>query len=116
MDSIKFSTVDEYISSFPEPTAKKLTQIREIVKKLAPGAKEIISYNMPAFKMRKILLYYAGHSHHIGFYALPKVYDEFKKEMSKYKTGKGSIQFPLNEELPMDLIKRIIEYKIPMVS
>ena len=105
--------VDSYISGFPPEIQKKLKQIRTLIKKTAKGAEENISYGMPAYKYnRKVLVYFAAHKSHIGFYATPTASEKFKKELSVYKTGKGSIQFPLDEPLPIDLIKRIVEFRI----
>jgi len=117
MDNKKvYSTIDQYISDFPEPIASKLIQMRAIIKEAAPDATESISYNMPAFKQKKVLAYFAGFKNHIGLYAMPTTNHLFKDQLSDYKTGKGSIQFPLNKELPAQLIKQIIQFRLSEVQ
>lgn len=108
-----FKNVDEYIESFPPGTQDKLIKVRTAIRKAAPGAEESISYGMPAYKLNsKPLVYFAGFSKHIGFYATPTGHSEFKEELSKYKQGKGSVQFPLNTPLPLDLITRITKFRV----
>lgn len=110
--SKRFKTIDEYIKTFPKNVGEKLEIIRNIVKKNAPGAVETISYNMPAFKMNGILLYFAGYENHIGLYPYPSVTSAFKNELSKYKTGKSTIQFELNKKLPVGLITKIVKFRV----
>ena len=104
-------SIDEYISGFPEETQKLLLQIRAIIKAAAPDAMETISYGMPAFKTRKILVYFAAHKNHIGFYPTGSGIAAFKEELSAFNHSKGAIQFPLNQPLPVDLITRIVQYR-----
>lgn len=105
--------VDEYISSFPKETQKYLKQIRAAIKKAAPNAEEGIGYKMPAYKLNsRPLVYFAGYAKHIGFYATPTGHNEFKKELSVYKEGKGSVQFPLDEPLPIALITKIVKFRV----
>src|SRR5688572_8052392 len=93
----KAANVDAYINNFPENVQQHLTQIRGIIKKSAPQAVESIAYGMPAYKMNgKPLIYFAAFQHHIGLYATPSGHEAFAKELSNYKQGKGSVQFPLN--------------------
>ncbi len=106
------SDVDSYISSFEGSTQKYLKQIRSAIKKLAPGAEEYIGYQMPAYKLNGPLVYFAGFANHIGFYATPTGHEKFKKELSGYKTGKGSVQFPLDEPLPLPLIEKIVKFRV----
>ncbi|ASS48663.1 MAG: hypothetical protein A3D31_07085 [Candidatus Fluviicola riflensis] len=109
----ELKTIDEYNVTFPEDVVERMEQIREIVRKQAPEAVESISYGMPAFKLNgKPLVYYAGYKHHIGFYATPTGHTEFTEELSKYKQGKGSVQFPLDKPLPLDLIQRIVVFRV----
>lgn len=104
--------IDTYIRTFPETTQVLLQQVRAAIIQGAPEATELISYQMPAFKSYgKVLVYFAGFKNHIGFYAMPSGHVEFKNELSKYKQGKGSVQFPINEPLPLDLITSIAEYR-----
>lgn len=112
MDAKKYNSINEYIADFPENVAVILTKIRSCIKESAPNSEETISYNMPAFKQKKVLVYFAAYKNHIGFYALPSGNEAFQKEISKYKTGKGSIQFPLNQEIPYDLIKKIVVFRV----
>ena len=105
--------IQEYIVAFPETTQEKLRQIRKIIKENAPEAEETISYAIPTFKLNgKALVHFAGFKNHIGFYALPTGHEAFKKEFSIYKTGKGSVQFPLDKELPAALIARVVKFRI----
>lgn len=108
----KYKTIDEYINDFPEEIRKILNDIRAAIQKIAPQASETISYNMPAFKTTKVLVYFAAYKNHIGFYALPSGNHSFQKELSNYKTGKGSVQFPLNQEIPIELIKKIVAFRV----
>jgi uncharacterized protein YdhG (YjbR/CyaY superfamily) len=106
-------TVDSYIKSFPEDVQVLLQQIRAIIRENAPEAEESIAYQMPAYKSAgKPLVYFAGYKNHIGFYATPSGHSIFEKELSKYKQGKGSVQFPLDKPLPFDLIARIVRYRM----
>jgi len=110
---IQFKNVEEYIISFPADTRKKLEQIRKIIRREAPDAEESISYGMPAYKTnKKHLVYFAGYSKHIGFYATPAGHSAFAEELSEYKQGKGSVQFPLDKPLPLDLIRQITRFRV----
>jgi uncharacterized protein YdhG (YjbR/CyaY superfamily) len=110
---IHFISVDEYIKSFPEETQVILNQIRDTIKRAAPEADESISYGMPAYKMyTRPLVYFAGYKRHIGFYATPSGHSEFAAELSKYKQGRGSVQFPLDAPMPLDLIARITKFRV----
>lgn len=104
--------VDEYIASFPADVQKRLKIIRTAIQKVAPEAEESISYQMPAYKFHGVLVYFAAFKNHIGFYATPSGHEAFQKELSKYKTGKGSVQFPLDQALPIDLITQIVQFKL----
>jgi uncharacterized protein YdhG (YjbR/CyaY superfamily) len=105
--------VDDYIKSFPENVQVRLNQIRAIIKKNAPEVEESFAYKMPAYKTNgKPLVYFAGFDKHIGFYATPTGHSQFAKELSKYKQGKGSVQFPLDIPLPLDLISRIVRFRV----
>ena len=108
----KYKTVDEYISEFKGESRKRLTQLRTLVRKTAPHAEERIGYNMPAYSLNGPLVYFAAYGNHTGFYATPTGHKAFAKELSAYKEGKGSVQFPHDEPLPVDLIKRIVEFRV----
>lgn len=108
-----FKSVDEYIQAFPNEVQMILNKIRNIIISKAPEAIESISYGMPAYKTNgKPLVYFAGYKKHIGFYATPTGHSEFANELSKYKQGKGSVQFPINQSIPYDLIERIIDFRV----
>lgn len=108
-----YKTVDEYIRSFPNDIQIVLEKVRETIKKKAPDAVESIAYGMPAYKTNgKPLAYFAGYKKHIGFYATPTGHTAFADELSKYKQGKGSVQFPLDKPIPYELIKRIVTFRV----
>ncbi len=104
--------VDEYIKGCPAALQKRLNEIRNAILKAAPGAEERISYQMPAYYLRGILVYFAAHKDHIGFYPTASGVEAFKKELSQYKYSKGTIQFPLNKPFPFDLITRIVIFRV----
>jgi uncharacterized protein YdhG (YjbR/CyaY superfamily) len=108
----KFSTIDEYHSAFPHEVQDMLEAMRTTIKLAAPQAEEVISYNMPAFELNGILVYYAAYKKHIGFYPTPSATTVFKAELEAYKTSKGAIQFPIDKALPVDLVKRIVEFRV----
>ena len=108
----KFKTVDEYLNQFTGGALRALKQMRATIKKAAPQAEEVISYNMPAFKLNGVLVFYAAYKEHIGFYPTPSGIAAFKKELSAYEGAKGSVQFPLNEPLPLELITKIVRYRV----
>lgn len=110
--SVVPKNVDEYIATFPQDVQLRLEQIRQIIKKAAPAAEELISYQMPAYKYHGVLVYFAGYKNHIGFYATPTGHDAFKKELAVYKQGKGSVQFPHEQPLPLALINRIVKFRV----
>lgn len=108
-----FTNVDEYIQEFEGETRDRLVAIRKLICDSAPEAVESISYGMPAYKVNgKPLVYFAGYKSHIGFYATPTGHKAFEKELSKYKQGKGSVQFPLNEPLPAKLVQEIVLFRL----
>ena len=105
--------VEKYILQFPEDVREILRRIRKLILTNAPGAEESISYGMPGYKLnKKPLVYFAGFKNHIGFYATPSGHSEFSKELSGYKQGKGSVQFPLGLPVPYDLIERIVKFRV----
>src|SRR6185503_601004 len=104
MAKTDFKSIDGYIKTFPEDVQSVLQTVRETIKKAAPDAVEAISYQMPTFKLNsKNLVHFAAWKNHIGFYATPSGNEAFKKELSKYNGAKGSVQFPLNEPMPLEL-------------
>jgi len=109
----KPANIDEYISAFPKDIQKLLQQIRNTIKKAAPKAEECISYGMPAFALNgKKLVYFAGYKNHIGFYATPTGHKAFKEDLSVYKQGKGSVQLPLDQPMPLKLITQIVQFRL----
>jgi uncharacterized protein YdhG (YjbR/CyaY superfamily) len=109
---IKFKTVDEYFSALSPDAKNILKQVRNTIKQAAPQAPEVISYNMPAVKMHGILVYYAAHTEHIGFYPTASPIEVFKDELSTYKCSKGAIQFPIDKPMPLDLISKIVRFRV----
>lgn len=103
--------IDEYIAGFPQDVQEILEKTRATIRAAAPEAKEKISYGMPAFTLHGNLVYFAAFKSHIGFYPIPSGIEQFKKELSVYKQGKGSIQFPLDEPIPYELIGRIVKFR-----
>lgn len=111
MQSIKFRTVDDYLTSFPEPVLLKLESLRAAIRKAAPDAVEIISYNMPAYKQHGVLVYFAGYKNHIGLYPTASGIRAFERDLSSYKFSKGAIRFPLDQRLPLALVTRIVKFR-----
>lgn len=110
---IKPTTIDEYITAFPPEIQALLQLIRLTIKDAAPDATEIISYAIPTLKLNgKNLVHFAAFRNHIGFYATPTGHDAFKEELSHYKQGKGSVQFPLDQPMPLELIKKIVKFRV----
>ncbi|MFN2282108.1 MAG: iron chaperone [Anaerolineales bacterium] len=109
-DSLK--AVNDYIAGFPPDVQHKLTLLRNLIQDLAPEASEKISYGMPTFYLHENLVHYAAYAKHIGFYPTPSGITHFEKELSPYKHAKGSVQFPLDQPLPTDLIERIVRFRV----
>lgn len=108
----KPQTIDDYLKGFPPAVKKKLQEIRQVIKKAAPDAEECISYQMPTFRLHGNLVHFAAWKEHIGFYPIPSGIKAFEKELSVYKQGKGSVQFPFDEPLPVKLITDIVIYRV----
>jgi uncharacterized protein YdhG (YjbR/CyaY superfamily) len=110
---IDYKSVDDYIKTFPKDIQSLLENVRQLIIKNAPKAVESISYGMPAYKTNgKPLVYFAGFKNHIGFYATPTGHSEFSEELSKYKQGKGSVQFSFDKPIPFDLIEKIVMFRV----
>ncbi len=115
MSAIKITppkNTDDYIRQFPEKQQAALEQIRKTIKAAAPAAEEVISYQMPAYQLNGMLVYFAGYENHVGFYPTPSGIEAFKKELAVYKGAKGSVQFPIDQQLPLGLIKKIVQFRI----
>jgi uncharacterized protein YdhG (YjbR/CyaY superfamily) len=105
-------TIDEYIAGFPREIREMLEKIRTTIRKAAPEAEEAIKYRMPTFTLKGNLVHFAAFKKHIGFYPTPTGTEEFQKELSVYKGGKGSVRFPLDKPIPFDLISEIVKFRV----
>jgi uncharacterized protein YdhG (YjbR/CyaY superfamily) len=113
MEKQKFSTIDEYISAFPEDIQDSLQEMRRTISEAAPEAKEAISYQMPTFRFNgRNLVHFAAFKKHIGFYPAPSGIEAFADELLPYDVSKGTIRFPLDRPLPLDLVKKIVAYRV----
>ena len=104
--------IGRYIAQFPREVQEKLRTLQSAIREVVPDATEKISYGIPTFYKGKNIVHYAAFRNHIGFYALPSTNGVFADELAGYKTGKGSVQFPLDEDLPVELIKKLVQYRI----
>jgi uncharacterized protein YdhG (YjbR/CyaY superfamily) len=112
MQTNSATDIDSYIADFPKEVQKLLQQLRSTIIKAAPGAKEIIKYAIPTFYLNGNLVHFAGYKNHIGFYPAPSGIKKFEKELAQYKGAKGSVQFPLDAPLPLDLVKKIVAFRV----
>jgi len=114
MDANKaqYSNIDAYIATFPTDVRVKLEQLRHAIQQAAPLATEVISYNMPAFKGNKVLVYFAAYKNHIGFYPTAKPMVVFQEKLTEFKTSKGAVQFPLNQEMPLKLVAEMVKFRV----
>ncbi|MDO8899046.1 MAG: DUF1801 domain-containing protein [Bacteroidales bacterium] len=108
----KVTDIESYIAGFPEHTQLKLQQIRNAIREAAPDAAETINYQMPTFQLHGNLVHFAGYKMHIGFYPAPSGIAAFETELTPWSYAKGSVQFPLNEPLPLELIQRIVSFRV----
>jgi uncharacterized protein YdhG (YjbR/CyaY superfamily) len=108
----KVNSIDEYIKGFPPDIQKLLQQVRATIKKAAHDAEETIKYAMPTFTLNGNLVHFAAFKNHIGLYPTPNGIEAFKKELSVYKGAKGSVQFPLDQPMPLELISKIVKYRV----
>ncbi|MGH9977451.1 MAG: iron chaperone [Nitrososphaeraceae archaeon] len=108
----QFKTIDEYVETFPKDVQSILEKIRQTIRKAAPGAVEVISYQIPTFKLNdKNLVHFAALKNHVGFYPTPSGIEAFKKVLSQYKGAKGSVQFPIGKPIPYDLLEKIVIFR-----
>lgn len=105
-------TIDDYIAGFPGDVQEILSRIRKTIHKAAPGAQEAIKYQIPTFTLHGNLVHFAAFQRHIGFYPTPSGIARFRKELAGYESAKGSVQFPLNQPIPLDLIARIVKFRV----
>ena len=109
----RFATIDDYIETFPKDVQKLLQGIRRTVRKAAPKAVETISYQMPTFKLNgRFLVSFAAWKHHVSMYPIPFGTDAFKKKISEYKAAKSTVQFPLDEPVPYDLVRQLVTFRV----
>jgi uncharacterized protein YdhG (YjbR/CyaY superfamily) len=104
--------IDEYIAGFPEDVRQLLEEMRSTIQKAAPKAEETIKYGIPTFVLNGNLVHFAAYTNHIGFYPAPRGVPEFKKAISPYEAGKGTLQFPLDKKLPLALIGKIVKFRV----
>ena len=109
---VGFTSIDEYIATFPEEIQKILEELRATIKASAPDAQEKISYQMPTFTLKGNLVHFAAFKNHIGLYPTPSGTQAFKRELSIYQGAKGSIKFPIEEPLPLELIRKIVKFRV----
>ena len=107
-----YKTIDEYIATFPENIQSILQELRQTIKDAAPQAEEVISYQMPAFKLNGILVYFAAFKNHISFFPTASAIEAFKEELSDYETSKGTVRFPLDKPIPLDLVRKMVCYRV----
>ena len=112
VSKLKPTTIEEYINAAPAEVQEKLYQLHECISKAAPGAREELKWRMPAYSYQKILVTFAVFKYHIGFYPMPTAIQAFAKSLTKYKTAQGSIQFPLDQPLPVALIRKIVLFRV----
>ncbi len=108
----KATTIDEYIAGFPEHIQAVLEEMRQTIREAAPDAEEAISYQIPTFKLNGNLVHFAAFKKHIGFYPAPAGIEAFSEELSAYESAKGSVKFPLDQPMPLDLVRRVVEYRV----
>ena len=106
------ATIDEYILTCEESIRPLLHKLRETIRQAAPDAEETISYKMPAFRFHGMLVYFAAYKNHIGFYPTSSGITAFEKQLSGYKTSKGAVQFPIREDLPFELVRQIVAFRV----
>lgn len=112
-NKVSFSSIDEYIGTFPEDVQNIMKQLRATIKAAAPEAGEKISYNMPTFTLNgTYLVYFAGWKNHIAFYGAPRGNSEFEEALAPYESGAGTLQFPYDKPIPYDLITRIVKFRV----
>ncbi len=111
MGKSDFKTIDDYIRTFPEDVKPKLEIVRQTIHKAIPDAREELKWSRPAFVDERILVMFGGFKNHIGFYSTPSSLQEFENELADFTTGSGSVQFPYDEPLPIELITKITQYR-----
>lgn len=115
MEAKKYKTVDSYLADFDGNARTRMNELRAIILDTVPDITELISYNMPGYKRGKVICYYAGYKNHIGFYPTPRPIAALAEKLTKYKTSKGAIQFPLDQPIPKTLVKQLIKYRLSLI-
>jgi uncharacterized protein YdhG (YjbR/CyaY superfamily) len=108
----QFKNIDDYIASFPKNVQQALVGLRKAIRESAPEAEEAISYGMPTFKLNGNLVHFAAYKKHIGVYPTPSAIIAFKDELSRYEQSKGAVQFPIDEPVPLDLVRRMVRFRV----
>ncbi len=116
MNSRKYKSVDEYLKYIPIEAKLHCELMRKVIKETVPDAEEIISYNMPAYKTKKVLVYFMAHKNHVGFYPTSIGIKQFEKEISKFKWSKGAVQFPYHQKIPKTLVKNIVKFRVKTIA
>jgi uncharacterized protein YdhG (YjbR/CyaY superfamily) len=109
---IAYKNIDEYIASFPKDTQELLEKLRATIRAAAPEAEETINYGIPTFTLKGNLVHFAGYKKHIGFYPTPSGIEHFKAELAGYEQAKGSVQFPIDEPIPFDIVSKIVAFRV----
>lgn len=112
IDKTPARTIDDFIARYPDEVRQILTQLREVIRQAAPAAEEAISYGIPTFRLHGNLVHFSAYARHIGFYPAPSGVEAFKEELRPYAQSKGAVQFPLDQPLPYDLVRRIVEFRV----
>jgi len=107
-----YKSIDEYIKDFPQETQLKLVAIKKVIHETVPDATEKIAYGMPTFYLKGNLVHFAAFKNHIGFFPAPSGINAFEEELKKYRTGKGTLQFPNDQEIPFNLIKKVTKFRV----
>jgi uncharacterized protein YdhG (YjbR/CyaY superfamily) len=107
-----FKSIDDYIATFPKNVQSILEEFRKAIQEAAPESEETISYQMPAFRLNGILVWFAAHKNHIGFYPRVSAIVAFKDKLSRYEVSKGTVQFQFNEPIPIDLVKEMTKFRV----
>lgn len=103
--------INDYISSYPPEVQKRLEQVRTCIREVVPEAEEVFSYGVPAFRLKKVVVMYAAHKDHIGFYPMPETIEAFKEKLKDYRCAEGTVRFPHNKKLPLDLIRDMVAFR-----
>lgn len=111
-DTPEPKSIDEYVAAFPPAVRRVLEEVRETIREAAPGAAEAIRYRMPTFTLNGNMVHFAAYARHVGFYPAPSAIEKFGRELSAWKGAKGSVQFPLDEPMPLALIGRIVRFRV----